>query len=209
MGGAAIEARGGEPAQQGMSGAPSDAPRPVPATSFACRVARTASELDGYFRLRRAIFCDEQGLFRGSDRDELDDGAIPIVCVAASPEAPAAERVVGVVRVWEEAPGDYWGGRLGVARDLRTVGGMGKWLIQTAVGSARAWGAWRFRANVQRANVPLFRRLHWTSLGELAILGTPHHLMQADLARYAPTSEARPLGPPASSARPIGAADAV
>jgi len=189
----------------GASGAPSEAARPAPATTFVCRVARTASELDGYFRLRRAIFCDEQGLFVGSDRDEIDDGAVPIVCVAAGPEAPAVERVVGVVRVWEEAPGDYWGGRLGVARDLRTVGGIGKWLIQTAVGSARAWGAWRFRANVQRANVPLFRRLHWASLGELTIVGTPHHLMQADLVRYAPTREARPRG---LEGRAAGAVDA-
>jgi len=191
-----------------MNGAAVEAARSAPATTFVCRVARTASELDGYFRLRRAIFCDEQGLFSGSDRDALDDEAVPIVCVAASPETPASGRVVGVVRVWEEAPGDYWGGRLGVAPDFRTVGGIGKWLIQTAVGSARAWGAWRFRANVQRANVPLFRRLHWTSLEELTILGTPHHLMQADIARYAPTSEARPLGPRACAARAVGAADA-
>ena len=196
--GAAPEGGGHPPA----TGTPGDADRSAPA--FVCRVARTESELDGYFALRRAIFCEEQGLFTGSDRDEIDDGAVPIVCVAQTPDA----HVVGVVRVWEEAPGDYWGGRLGVAKDLRTVGAIGKWLIQRAVGSARAWGAWRFRATVQRANVPLFRRLHWASLGELTILGAPHHLMQADLARYAPTDEARP--PDLRPVRPgsLGVADA-
>lgn len=175
------------------------------ASAFVCRVARTEAELDGYFALRRAIFCEEQGLFSGSDRDEIDDGAVPIVCVTTT---PGAAQVLGVVRVWEEAPGDYWGGRLGVAREHRTVGAIGKWLIQAAVGSARAWGAWRFRAKVQRPNVPLFRRLHWASLGELTILGTPHHLMQADLSRYVPTSETRPPGARMIDAGAIGAADA-
>jgi putative N-acetyltransferase (TIGR04045 family) len=159
--------------------------------AFTCRVARSASEHAAYFALRRAIFCDEQALFAGSDRDELDARAIPIVCVAGT-------RVVGVVRIWEEAPGDWWGGRLGVDAQFRTVGAIGRWLIQTAVGTARAWGGWRFRATVQRPNVPLFRRLHWQSRQEMDLLGQPHHLMEADMTRYSPTSEVRPAAPSAA-----------
>jgi len=154
--------------------------------AFTCRVARGAAERDGYFALRRAIFCNEQRLFEGTDRDGVDGRAIPIVCMAGP-------RVVGVVRIWEEAPGDWWGGRLGVDAEFRTVGAIGRWLIQTAVGTARAWGGWRFRATVQRPNVPLFRRLHWRTREELELLGQPHHLMEADLERYAPTSEPRPV----------------
>jgi hypothetical protein len=45
---------------------------------------------------------------------------------------------------------------------------------------------------VQRPNVPLFRRLHWQTREELEILGQPHHLMEANLERYTPTSEVRP-----------------
>src|SRR5204862_4577682 len=160
------------------------------APTFVCQVARTDAERAGYFAVRRAIFCDEQRLFTGTDRDAVDAVAVPIVCVASAPGLP--DRVVGVVRVWEEASGDFWGGRLGVDADFRTVGGIGKWLIQCAVGSARGWGAWRFRARVQRPNVPLFRRLHWQTREEIELLGQPHHLMEADLARYALTGEARP-----------------
>jgi putative N-acetyltransferase (TIGR04045 family) len=96
-----------------------------------------------------------------------------------------------VVRIWEESPGDFWGGRLGVDRDFRTVGTVGRWLVETAVGTARAWGAWRFRATVQRANVAFFRRLRWQTRGEIELLGQPHHLMEADLDRYPPIAEDR------------------
>jgi putative N-acetyltransferase (TIGR04045 family) len=161
-----------------------DAPR------FETRVARGAREREAYFALRRAIFCEEQALFSGDDRDGCDDTAIPIVCLATV--AGARPRVVGVVRVWEELPGDWWGGRLGVDRDFRTVGAVGRWLVQTAVGSARAWGAHRFRATVQRANVPFFRRLRWQTREELELFGRPHHLMEAMLEHFSLNTEARP-----------------
>ena len=163
---------------------------PIVAPQFETRLARGGRERDAYFALRRAIFCDEQGLFSGDDRDACDEEAIPIVCLATAPGARA--RVVGVVRIWEEAPGDWWGGRLGVDPAFRTVGAVGRWLVQTAVGSARAWGARRFRATVQQANVVFFRRLRWQTREQIEILGHPHHLMEADLAHYAPTGEARP-----------------
>ncbi len=99
---------------------------------------------------------------------------------------------MGVVRIWEESPGDWWGGRLGVDPEFRTVGAVGRWLVQTAVGTARAWGAHRFRATVQRANVPFFRRLRWQTREEIELFGRPHHLMEAMLEHFSPTDEARP-----------------
>jgi putative N-acetyltransferase (TIGR04045 family) len=164
--------------------------------SFETRVARTARERSAYFALRREIFCAEQQLFDGDDRDECDATAVPIVCVAGE-----GARVVGVVRIWEETPGDWWGGRLGVDPEFRTVGAVGRWLVQTAVGTARAWGAHRFRATVQRANVAFFRRLRWQTREEIELLGHPHHLMEAMLQYYPPTEEARPaVGGPAGRA---------
>ena len=157
----------------------------TPSQELVCRLARDAVEQRGYFALRRSIFCLEQRLFDGDDRDEHDDAAYPIVCLAGP-------RVVGVVRIWETAPGEWWGGRLGVDAEFRTAVVVGRRLVQAAVGTARAWGAQRFRATVQRANVPFFRRLRWRTLEELALLGQPHHLMEADLSWYAPTAEARP-----------------
>jgi putative N-acetyltransferase (TIGR04045 family) len=153
-------------------------------SDLVCRIARSAGERAGYFELRRSIFCDEQGIFAGSDRDELDAAAHPIVCLDG-------ERVVGVVRIWEDGPGLWWGGRLGVHLDYRTVGTVGRRLVQTAVGTARAWGARRFHATVQRSNVAFFRRLYWRSLEELELQGRAHHLMEADLDRYQPTAEPR------------------
>ncbi len=158
--------------------------------SFETRIARTGGERAAYFALRRSIFCGEQQLFDGDDRDDCDATAIPIVCIARAEGGGA--RVVGVVRIWEESPGDWWGGRLGVDQDFRTVGGVGRWLVQTAVGTARAWGAHRFRATVQRANVAFFRRLRWETREEIDLLGHPHHLMEAALEHYSPTDEARP-----------------
>jgi putative N-acetyltransferase (TIGR04045 family) len=180
-----------------LSSTPTPAPAPtvieqtpIAARAFETRIARGTRERDAYFALRREIFCAEQGLFTGDDRDACDEQAIPIICLTTIPGA--APRVVGVVRVWEEAPGDWWGGRLGVDPAFRTVGGVGRWLVQTAVGSARAWGAWRFRATVQQANVVFFRRLRWHTREQTEILGHPHHLMEADLTHYAPTGEVRP-----------------
>jgi len=156
------------------------------ATPFACRLAADGSEQEAYFALRRSIFCQEQGLFAGDDRDPCDERAYPIVCLHEG------ARVVGVVRIWETAPGDWWGGRLGVHADFRAAAVVGRRLVQTAVGTARAWGARRFRATVQRPNVAFFRRLRWRTLEELDVLGQPHHLMEADLSCYVPTAEARP-----------------
>jgi putative N-acetyltransferase (TIGR04045 family) len=157
---------------------------------FSCRVARTDNQRAAYFGLRKSIFCAEQGLFASDDRDDRDAIAYPIVCVAESPgvlvdDAP----VVGVVRIWEEGPGDWWGGRLGVDPRFRTAAVVGRRLVQHAVGTARAWGAWRFRATVQSANVSFFRRLRWHSVEAIEILGRPHDLMRADLDRYPPTDE--------------------
>lgn len=160
--------------------------------ALSCRLARTDDERAGYFALRREIFCQEQGLFDASDADAHDAYAYPIIC------AEPSGRVVGVVRIWEEpgAPGAFWGGRLGVRAEQRSAGGVGRALVQTAVGTARAWGATSFHATVQKANVPFFRRLHWRSLGELELAGQPHHLMQAELERYQPLPAARPWPTP-------------
>jgi putative N-acetyltransferase (TIGR04045 family) len=169
----------------------SDGQSPSSRDAIICRLARTADEQQAYFALRREIFCREQQLFAGDDHDAWDEGATPIVCLHGAGDSA---RVVGVVRIWETAQGDWWGGRLGVHQDFRTAATVGRRLVQTAVGTARAWGAWRFRATVQQANVAFVRRLHWRTLQEIELLAQPHHLMEADLGRYAPTTEVRPAG---------------
>lgn len=132
------------------------------------------------------IFCQEQTLFLSSDADQLDAIAYPIVALNQS-------KVVGVVRIYEPESGIWYGGRLGVHRDHRRGGQIGRGLIDKAVTTAHGWGCQRFLATVQQQNVKFFRRLHWYSLKELTIQGCPHHLMEADLKHYPPHPELRPM----------------
>jgi putative N-acetyltransferase (TIGR04045 family) len=136
------------------------------------------------YAVRRSVFCDEQRIFDGDDRDSIDGQAQLIVALACM--AGVADAVVGTVRIHESAPGEWWGSRLAVSMPFRSHGKLGATLIRLAVSSANARGCERFLAHVQRQNVPLFRRLHWRSLEQMQIHGREHHLMQADLARYPP-----------------------
>jgi putative N-acetyltransferase (TIGR04045 family) len=178
---------------------------------YTFELVRSPDQHRAYLRLRRDIFCDEQALFRGTDEDEHDARAYPIVALAhgtvgadskagaAGPGAEhlAAPEVVGVVRIYEVEPGLWYGGRLGVARAHRQQGAVGQGLIRKAVGTAHGWGCRRFLALVQEPNVPLFERLDWRSLERRIYLSRMHHLMEADLASYPPDTEPRPSRPEA------------
>ncbi|MBW4467524.1 MAG: GNAT family N-acetyltransferase [Pegethrix bostrychoides GSE-TBD4-15B] len=146
--------------------------------SYQFKLASLPEEIADYFALRRAIFAEEQQMFVGDDRDEIDQIAYPIVAVT-----PAAQ-VVGVVRIYEVKVGVWYGGRLGTHRDYRKGWQIGKGLIDKAVTTANAWGCQQFLATVQLPNVRFFQRLHWQSLEEMTLCGRPHHRMQADLDYY-------------------------
>src|ERR1700745_66686 len=86
---------------------------------FVFKIGRTQLELEGYWALRRTIFCGEQAIFPESDRDSVDEQAVPIVC--ASLIAGMEDSVVGVVRIDEREPGIWYGSRLGVAAEFRSI----------------------------------------------------------------------------------------
>lgn len=161
--------------------------RPSLGPVIVAHVARETWQISGYRELRRAIFAEEQRLFEGSDFDEHDAHAMPIV--AESQIAGMADRVVGVVRIYEDEPGVWYGGRLGVHRDYRRFGAIGTALITTAVSTAHAHGCRIFLATVQLANVRYFERHHFRALREVAVRGHSHQLMQAELACYPPCAE--------------------
>jgi putative N-acetyltransferase (TIGR04045 family) len=149
--------------------------------------------LQAYWRLRRTIFCQEQTLFDGCDRDDLDAHAYPIVALDHRLEGVGpGDGVVGVVRILEERPGLWYGGRLGVDASHRRHNQIGKGLIWKAVTTAHGWGCQRFLATVQLQNVRFFERLHWHSLETQDLHGVTHHLMEADLNYYYPSRECRP-----------------
>ena len=158
--------------------------KPFITSEFQVKFATEMWERQGAFALRQEVFCREQGLFPGDDRDETDDVAITIV--ALSMLGVAADEVVGTVRIHQPEPGVWWGSRLAVASDYRRVGMLGVALIRLAVCSAHAKGCHLFLAHVQEQNVPLFRHLNWVSLEEVELHGMIHHRMQADLEAYPP-----------------------
>jgi len=173
------------------------------AQDFLFKIAQSPTEIAGYWNLRKEIFCEEQKIFHGSDRDEIDSDAIPIVCETLI--AGMEDSIVGVVRIDERSPGVWYGSRLGVAADFRSVkrlspgvalrnhqpvyrglGALGAGLIFKAVSTAHAMGCREFLATVQHQNARFFQRLHWEPLGELDLHGLRHVKMRADLDYYRP-----------------------
>jgi putative N-acetyltransferase (TIGR04045 family) len=134
--------------------------------------------------LRRAVFCEEQGMFTGDDRDDIDAIAIPLVAISSLGVAP--HDVVGTVRIHQAEEGVWWGSRLAVAREYRRISALGTSLIRLAVCSAHARGCRRFYAHVQWQNALIFQRLHWHTIEEIELRGRRHHFMQANLAYYPP-----------------------
>jgi putative N-acetyltransferase (TIGR04045 family) len=157
---------------------------PFVPVGFQVKYATEPWERKGAASLRQRVFCEEQAIFGGTDRDDIDDLATPIV--ALSLLGVAADAVVGTVRIHEESKGLWWGSRLAVAEGYRKVAAIGTALIKLAVCSAHARGCTRFLAHVQSQNALLFQRLHWHTLELVELHGRPHHLMQADLAHYPP-----------------------
>jgi hypothetical protein len=170
---------------------------------FVFKIAQTTQEIEGFWALRRAIFCEEQKVFHGSDRDEFDQFAIPIICETLV--AGMEDSVVGVVRIDQREPRVWYGSRLGVARGFRSVkkispgvalrnhqpiyrglGALGAGLIYKAVSTAHALGCREFLATVQHQNARFFQRLHWELLDELELFGLRHVKMRADLSYYRP-----------------------
>ena len=185
------------------------APPPVfSPCEFRIKWASSAWEVAQAQRLRRDVFCAEQGVFVGHDLDAVDAYARCLVAVACI--GGEADQVVGTVRIHPGrvteagqetdpsanaqthpaaatgADGLWWGSRLAVHAAFRHHARLGSALIQLAVSSAQARGCKLFLAHVQAQNGPLFERLHWRTLRGLTLHDRPHLLMQANLAHYPP-----------------------
>ncbi|XSG83248.1 MAG: MSMEG_0567/Sll0786 family nitrogen starvation N-acetyltransferase [Methyloligella sp. ZOD6] len=154
---------------------------------FFIRAASRPFERDGAAALRHRVFVEEQKIFAVHDRDAID--AVATALVALSTYAHEADEVVGTVRIHEPEPRVWWGSRLAVESRFRHVGRLGQQLIRLAVSTANGRGCDIFLAHVQKQNVPLFRRLHWSLEDEVELHGVPHALMRADLDRYPPIED--------------------
>jgi putative N-acetyltransferase (TIGR04045 family) len=155
-----------------------------PKLTVRIKQAVTQAEQAGTRRLRRAVFCEEQGLFNGDDIDPTDAVALPLAAIVGADGGPG--EVVGTVRIHQAESRIWWGSRLAVARSYRRQADIGTGLIKLAVGMAHARGCRTFLAYVQAQNVMMFEQLHWLTLYEIEVHGRPHYLMRADLSYYPP-----------------------
>lgn len=168
-----------------FDGSPLRPPAAYRGPGILTEIASEPWQLDSYHKLRRAVFVGEQGLFAGTDEDELDEQAYAIVAMTVSHGMP--DEVVGTVRIFRKpavAPGVWYGGRLAVDPVYRRQGSIGDGLIRAAVCSAHAMGCDQFLATVQLPVVRYFERHHFSVCGSLDVCGVPHALMEADLAFF-------------------------
>lgn len=154
-------------------------PRPNhAAVPFLVRQADSVTMLDAYHRLRRETFVDEQGLFSGSDRDDVDDDPRTVVLVATDSDGA----VIGGVRLAPVTDGvdlGWWAGsRLVVDFGARNSLGIGKALVRAACAHAENHGVLRFDATVQARHALMFTRLGWERICDTVLAETPHVLMR-------------------------------
>ena len=164
--------------------------KPFLASAYQIKFATEAWEKRGAAALRRQVFCDEQGLFDGDDRDATDDVAIPIVAISLF--GVAADAVVGTVRIHQhpEDPGVWWGSRLAVTGQYRRLGAVGTGLIRLAVASAHARGCHTLpRQHPEPECASCSTACTGARSEEVELYGKPHHMMQADLDFYPPFRE--------------------
>lgn len=159
--------------------------------------AETTADLEAYLRLRREVFVTEQGLFPGSDLDDIDDDPRRIVLLARSDDG----EVLGGVRLHPAQPdardvGWWRGSRLAVKQDARQLLGVGAALVRAACAAAEQAGALRFDATVQSRNEGLFRRLGWIPRERVHLHDMTHVVMEWPVRRIRQLSEATkaPLG---------------
>ncbi|GGF92719.1 AIR synthase [Rhodococcoides trifolii] len=148
----------------------------VDAPPFLIHPTERTGELADYRLLRHDAFVSEQGLFAGSDRDDVDDDPRLVVLVATADDGT----VLGGVRLAPCTSDDlgWWAGsRLVVATEGRSHG-VGPALVRAACAYAETRGVLRFEATVQTRYERMFSALGWQRTGDAVVGGTPHVAMR-------------------------------
>ncbi|WP_167323476.1 MSMEG_0567/Sll0786 family nitrogen starvation N-acetyltransferase, partial [Rhodococcoides kroppenstedtii] len=151
-------------------------PPATPTAPFLVRQAESVADLAAYRSLRRQAFVVEQGLFDGTDLDEVDDDPRTVVLVATAPDGT----VLGGVRVAPRTEPDsgWWAGsRLVVARGSRR-GAVGPALVRAACAFVETAGVLRFDAVVQARYAAMFASIGWITTDRTAVHGMPHVVMR-------------------------------
>nr|WP_228824386.1 MSMEG_0567/sll0787 family protein [Nocardia blacklockiae] len=135
-----------------------------------------ARHLAAYRALRHESFVLEQGLFEGSDADDIDDDPRTIVLAALAPDGT----VLGGVRLAPATTTDlgWWTGSRLVVNGARRTRGVGHALVRAACAHAENANVLRFEATVQRRYAAMFTQLGWNRLEDSMIGGAPHVRMR-------------------------------
>lgn len=158
-------------------------------TSHLIRVADSRAEMDAYRGLRRAEFVLRQGLFDGSDADDVDDDPRMVTLIAVSDDGA----VVGGVRVAPCLDPDigYWAGSRLVVEPDRPIRGVGAALIRAACAYVETAGALRFDACVQDRFTGLFTGLGWDDCGaDVTVRDRAHRRMRWPIGRIQRAADA-------------------
>ena len=160
-----------------VAGEPVDASHDL-SSKVICVEARSDEQRVLHYRIRHAVFVEEQAIFPESDIDEQDarDDVVRVLGLKGG-------QPVGAVRLYsvDEHTGLWKGDRLAVLADCRTRGA-GAPLVRFAVAHARSHGGRRMIAHVQVANVPFFERLGWSAYRDAEeYLGLTHQPMDIAL----------------------------
>ncbi|MGU3498483.1 MSMEG_0567/sll0787 family protein [Mycobacterium sp. C31M] len=149
-----------------------------PKALFFIRRAEGA-DLAGYHRLRRAEFVEQQGLFAGSDTDDIDADPRTVVLVAKANDGS----VLGGVRLAPVGEVDlgWWTGSRLVASPAARSAGVGPALVRAACAHVESAGVLRFEACVQTRYQPMFTALGWHRLGDDSVADRPHTRMRFPL----------------------------
>ncbi|WP_245649622.1 MSMEG_0567/sll0787 family protein [Nocardia shimofusensis] len=132
--------------------------------------------LVAYRALRREIFVREQGLFAGSDADDIDDDPRCHVLVALAPDGT----LLGGVRLAPATSADigWWTGSRLVVDPRSRAKGLGPALIRAACALAENQQVLRFEATVRARYESMFTEIGWIRLGDREIAGAPHVWMR-------------------------------
>jgi putative N-acetyltransferase (TIGR04045 family) len=158
----------------------------APLTASGPRIDQAdAADVAAYRELRHREFVVAQGLFAGSDRDDVDDDPRTVVLVTRDRQGG----VVGGVRLAPATSEDigWWQGSRLVTSPAAGRGA-GAALIRAACARAEAAGALRFDATVQQRYAGLFGGLGWENVRPVELdtaVASPHVLMRWPIARIA------------------------
>ena len=138
---------------------------------FTWEVVEGGPLLEASFAIRHEVFLREQGMFRQTDRDEMDSLSLHILAMKGA-------ACIGTVRVTPLGDGIWLGSRLAVRERFR--GQVGLLLVKKAEEEVKKRGGRHFRAYIQSSKVAFFERCDWRCLkGIPDFHGRPHVLMSA------------------------------